>query len=88
MGINTGRMIRIAQALSVWLLAVLAVALAAPASADCDAGCFPLGPGSAEYNRCMASCQSVAPSRAPGGLPTITNPQGVRAVNIGDNHRH
>ena len=53
-------------------LALLSVVLASPASADigpipcspvgCDAGCFVLGPGSNEYNSCMAGCESGATS--------------------------
>lgn len=49
-----------------WFLAgvgALALALAGPAHADgCDSGCFPLGPGSAEYNACVARCQSYSTS--------------------------
>lgn len=66
--------------------AFLAVGLAAPAVADCDAGCFPLGPGSAEYNRCMTACQSgsVSGGGASGFRPppsntvvTITGPESL-----------
>ena len=77
---------RAARALAVLLFVFLNLGLAAPAAADCDAGCFPLGPGSAEYNRCMTGCQSgsVSGSGESGFRPppsnaavTITGPESL-----------
>lgn len=77
---------RAARTLTVLLFALLTIGLAAPSAADCDAGCFPLGPGSAEYNRCMTGCQSgsVSGGGSSGFRPppsntalTITGPQSL-----------
>lgn len=58
------------------ILIALGLALAVPAVADsCDAGCFPLGPGSAEFNGCKSSClaslggSSSGPTAEPTDVP-------------------
>lgn len=70
------------------LIGPLAAAAPATCSTDgCDAGCFMLGPGSSEYNRCMSGCQhkgSAGGTPKTGRPPTITDPQDIRPVTMED----
>jgi hypothetical protein len=84
-----GRTVTVARMVCVLLFAILTLGLAAPAAADCDAGCFPLGPGSAEYNKCMTGCQSgsVSGGASSGFRPppsnaatTITGPESLAVL--------
>lgn len=67
------KMTAMIRAIAVGALAAIALGFASPASADCDAGCFPLGPGSAEYSRCMTGCQSGSAARGSSGFGSPPN---------------